>query len=419
MSGRPADVRIPDLGNPQLPDFIRDVIRAAEATPVELSVENILDAAKQQAGLSDFGAMDFVERLGVICEALNEDADLTALGRVTNFTFLTRYATQRLRLEELYRLHPEIEDIEIEKPIVIAGLPRSGTTHLHNLIAEDKRLRSLPYWEALEPFPGPEDRVEPGGEDPRAARCQQTLAMQDQIMPYFKNMHEMHAWHVHEEIELIGMDFSTMLHENLAYIPRFRDYFKAHDQTPHYRYLKKALKALQFLRGPNRWVLKSPQHLAQLRPLRDTFPDATFVVTHRDPVAVIASMLTMQVYSMRMSRDPVRPKVIGKYWLDRIIDLLRGCVEDRDCLPTSQTIDVLFHEFMADDVAMVKKIYQLADLPFTTETQKAFDAYMKRNPRGKYGRVIYDLEGDFGVSLGELRERVGFYNDRFAVKLED
>ena len=150
----------------------------------------------------------------------------------------------------------------------------------------------------------------------------------------------------------------------------------------------------------------------------DTFRDATVAITHRDPVSVIASTVTMLVYGDRIRRTRVDPPAVAAYWIDRIERLLRACVKDRDGIPDTRSIDVLFHEFMDDDVAMVRRIYELADLDMTAEAQADLDAYMLENPRGKHGRIVYDLKGDFGVERSELRERFRFYFDRFPVKVE-
>ena len=166
-------------------------------------------------------------------------------------------------------------------------------------------------------------------------------------MPYFNRMHEMTVEHAHEEIQLLAIDFSTMLFETTAPMPMWRDAYLARDQRPSYAYLRKILQALQWLRGGTRWVLKSPQHLEQFPALVETFPDATFVVTHRDPVSVTASMVTMLAYSARLTRNRVDVEGIGHYWADRLERMLRRCAEDHDVLPADQTIDVHFDEFMA------------------------------------------------------------------------
>jgi hypothetical protein len=149
-----------------------------------------------------------------------------------------------------------------------------------------------------------------------------------------------------------------------------------------------------------------------------TFPDATVAITHRDPVSVIASTITMLGYGSRLRCERVDLPGIADYWIDRIERLLRACVRDREQVPADQSLDVLFHEFMADDVAMVERIYALADLEMTPEARGALDRFMQENPRGKHGRLVYDLQGDFGVDPEALRKRFDFYFERFPIQAE-
>jgi len=415
---KPADIRIEDLASPELTPIQKSVVEAAGGMSVEFTEVAVLGAAREATGLSDFGADNFRARLAVWLQAVDEDEELGAVGRIGVFRDITRYATNRLRFEDLLRRHPEILDVEIDRPIIIAGLPRSGTTHLLNLIAADRRLRSLPYWESIEPIPIPGEEPDANGVDPRLARCRASYKQQDMMMPLLKNMHDMAPEHVHEEIELQCIDFSSYELEWIATVPRWRDHYLAEDQRPSYAYMKNVLRALQWMRGPKRWILKSPQHMEQLGPLMDTFPDATVAITHRDPVSVIASTVTMLVYGDRIRRTRVDPPGVAAYWIDRIERLLRTCVKDRDRIPADHSIDVLFHEFMDDDVAMVRRIYELADLGMSAEAKADLDAYMQANPRGKHGRIVYDLKGDFGVDRDELRERFGFYFERFPIEVE-
>jgi hypothetical protein len=242
--------------------------------------------------------------------------------------------------------------------------------------------------------------------------------MVDLFMPEFKRMHEMTVEHAHEEIQLLAVAGSTMLFETMAPMPSWRDWYKTTDQTPAYEYLRRILQVLSWNRGRGkRWVLKSPQHLEQMPVLRATFPDATFVVTHRDPVAVTASLVMMMTYSLRMVRDEVDVPGIGAYWSQRAQDLLGGCLRDRDVLPATQSIDVLFHEFMADDVATVQRIYDVAEQPFTAEVKAAMDEFMADHPRGKYGRVAYSLP-QFGLEEQQLRGAFVPYVERFGVQPE-
>lgn len=419
MSQQTEDIRIDDLGAPSLTPMQKMVIDGFAGMRVDLTSAAVLEEAAKRTGLASFGPGDFRERLDTWCEAAREDTELGPMGRARFFGDMVRYASNRMRFHDLLERHPEILDVEIRAPIIIAGLPRSGTTHLVNLIASDARLRSLPYWESLEPIPDASASAAlPKEQDPRYLRCAREYEMLGHVAPLLKNMHDMMPDHVHEEIELGALDFSTYLPEWLAVVPRWRDYYYAHDQRPHYAYLKNVLKALQWMRGPDRWILKSPQHLEQLGPLIDTFPDATVAITHRDPVAVLASAITMLTYGDRMRRTRVDPAAVAAYWSDRVEHLLRACVRDRALVPAEQSLDVLFHEFMGDDVAMVERIYGVANLEMTAAARGSLDAYMQEHPRGKHGRILYDLRADFGIDPEALRKRFDFYYERFPVEME-
>lgn len=414
----PDEIDVADLAQPILTAAQRAAIEGAARLPIQLREDVVLAAARERTGLSDFGDDGFRARLRVWLAAADEDAELGPAGRATVFGNCVRALANRLRLEDLLRRHPEIADVPLERPIIIAGLPRSGTTHLVNLIAADQRLRSLPYWESLEPIPAPDDTPGADGIDPRLRRCREMYERGDRVLPYLRAMHHMTPEHVHEEIELQELDFGTYNLEWYAHVPRWRDTYLASDLRPSYAYLKKVLQALTWLRGPSRWVLKSPQHLEQLGPLVETFPDATIVLTHRDPVHVIQSAITMLAYGARVRRTRVDVDAIAAYWVDRIERLLRACVRDRHLAPAAASLDVLFHEFMADDLAMVERVYALAELPMTTAARAQLDAFLADNRRGKFGRVRYDLRRDFGIDPDQLRQRFAFYFERFPVRAE-
>lgn len=414
---RPAPIRFDDLANPVYPAAaqpIRDGL-AAYGANLELDPEALLAAATERSGLDDFGDPAFRERLDVLCTALREEAGLCDSGMAMAFEQLVGSLVNRLRLEALITDHPEIEDIAIERPIIICGLPRTGTTHLHNLLAADPALRHLPYWESLEPVPAPGEEDTPG---PRGDRCAAGLELINSSMPEFKRMHDMTVEHAHEEIQLLANDISGMLWETMYYVPSFAAHYKAHDQAPSYTHVKRSLQAMQWLRGGTRWVLKSPQHLEQFPTLAATFPDATFIVTHRDPVEVTLSMMTMICYSMRMAVTQPDVAKVTRYWLGRIDDLLAGCIRDRDVLPTGQSIDVRFDDFMADERATLADIYRLADQPFGDDVRAAMSDFLTEHPRGRYGGVIYD-PADLQLDPAALAERFRAYRERFLTPTED
>lgn len=365
--------------------------------------------AREATGLDDFGPQDYRERLDRYVAELRE-IDMHGPGIVNFHAQLVQWLKNRLLLTDLLVRHPEIEDIELVAPVVIAGLPRSGTTHLHNMLASAPTFRSLPYWESVEPFPLPaEANVVP---DPRVGRMDMAVQTMDLLMPHFALMHEMTTDHVHEEIQLLANDFSTMLMDTLAYVPRWTDYFWSTDQTSSYRYLVTQLKALQFLRGGRRWILKSPQHLGQLPVLDQVMPGVVVVFTHRDPVPVALSMIAMVTYSARMHLDTVDVQTVARAWVDRLERLLGACVRDRDVIPAERSADIAFDDFMADEIGTAERVYRVAGEPLTEESRSALGRYLEVHRRGRHGRIHTSAQM-FGLDPGELRDRFTPYIRRF------
>lgn len=406
------NVCLTDLAVPEFSASAQPILdmMAALAPDCPLDADALHTKATADTGLTDFGPDDYRERLDVYLAALRDIDGLHGSGVVTFYGQLLQLLKNRLLLADLLNRHPEIDDIELRSPVVIAGLPRTGTTHLHNLLAAPPTFRTMPYWESNEPFPLPaEAGVEP---DPRRARMDVAVTMMNLVMPHFALMHEMTTDHVHEEIQLLANDFSTMLFETLAHVPVWRDYYQTHDQTPHYRHLATQLKAMQFLRGGDRWLLKSPQHLEQVPVLIRVFPDSIVVFTHRDPVPVALSMVAMITYSARMHRSPVPVAEIAAYWIERLERMLNALVRDRDTIGHDRSIDVRFNDFMADEIGVAKRVYALADEPFTDAARAAVTGYLSGHQRGRLGTVETSFEM-FGLDEGDLRSRFAPYVERF------
>ena len=405
-------VQLDDLAEPQFsPDAqqIRDMM-ATLAADCPLDADALHARAIADTGLDDFGSDDYRERLDVYLAALHEIDAMHAPGIVNFFGQLSQWLKNRLLLTDLLTRHPEVRDIELLPPVVIAGLPRTGTTHLHNLLGAAPSFCTLPYWESFEPFPLPaEAGVEP---DPRAARMDVAVTVMNTLMPHFALMHEMTTEHVHEEIQLLANDVSTMFMETLAYVPRWTDYYLAHDQTSTYEYLATQLKAMEFLRGGRRWLLKSPQHLEQLPVLERVFPGVAVVCTHRDPVPVAISMVAMLTYSARMHRSIVPVEEIAAAWIDRLELMLAALVRDRGAIAPERSTDVRFDDFMADEFLVAEQVYGLVDEPVTDDARTAMTDYLTGHQRGRHGRVVTSCEM-FGLNEDELRERFAPYVSRF------
>lgn len=408
-------IRITDLANPQLTEGQLAGIAYMEANPVELSVEGILAAARERTGLDDFGPADFRVRLQRLVDEWNADS-LRQVNRMILRDMATRHASNRLIAQDYRKRHPDYVQEKIDRPIIVVGLPRSGTTHLLNLLASDSRLRSLPLWEVNEPLPNPKEPPREDGLDPRWVRTNEQWQMAQANSPLTTAMHPMDPDHFHEDLELMCPDFASYNYEWMSRVPGWRDAYYAEDQTPHYRFQKEMLQIMQHAAGdtrPKRWVNKCPQHLEQLRVLKEVYPDATVVITYRDPVDAIQSAATMMGYGERMRYERIDTKRLVDYWSDRVDHLLRACVADRDVWPEAQRVDVPFEALMADPMHFVRAVHAKAGLETTDKAVAEMEHFVETHPRGKFGQVVYDLEGDFGVSREKLRERFAYYFEAF------
>jgi hypothetical protein len=407
-----ASVQLDDLAEPRFSPAAEQLraMMATMAADCPLNSDALHAKARADTGLDNFGPDDYRERLDVYLAALHEIGDMHPPGIVNFFSQLVQWLKNRLLLTDLLSRHPEIHGIELLPPVVITGLPRTGTTHLHNLLAAAPTFRTLQYWESFEPFPLPaEAGVEP---DPRRARMDVAVEFMNTVMPHFPLMHEMTTDHVHEEIQLLSNDVSSMLMETLGHVPRWRDYYLSHNQTPSYEYLATQLKAMQFLRGGRRWLLKSPQHLEQLPVLEAVFPGVVVVCTHRDPVPVALSMIAMLVYTARMHRAVVPVEEIAASWVDRLEVMLAGLIRDRDAIATDRSIDVRFDDYMADERGTAEHVYALAGESLTDEARAAMADYLAGHERGRLGRVATSAEM-FGLDEAEMRARFAPYVERF------
>lgn len=244
-------VHITDLATPQFTPDAQQIIdgMAAMAEYCPLTADGLHEQASAQTGLSDFGEQDYRERMSVLLRAFGELPNFTAFGHTYAFSLMLTFLKGRLRVVDHLKRHPQIFDIEVTAPLVIAGLPRTGTTHLHSLLAADPALRSLRYWEAQEPLPPP---GEEGTIEPRRQRTGDALSISNTLMPYFQLMHEMTIDHIHEDIGLMVQDFASGFFTTLTHLPRWSDYLRDNDQTPGYQFLRMMLQVLQHQDGYDR-----------------------------------------------------------------------------------------------------------------------------------------------------------------------
>lgn len=415
------DIHLDDLAAPVLPESVRtlNAVSPDEARRrVSLDEGSLLAEARNSTGLADFGSDFFREGLAVLLAALESEADLTLLGRISARAQIVNLLVNRLRLEAAVARHPEALDAPIERPVIIVGLPRTGTSHLHNLMAGHPELRFLPYWESSEPIAAEGETARPGEPDLRIARIQAGLDQSMALIPHQQAMHEIDALTPHEEIGFFSMDFACPIFFNAFKVPSYRAWYRKTDITPSYGYARRVLQVVSFLRdGGKRWILKSPMHLERLVSLMKTYPDARVVMTYRDPARVVLSMATMTAYGRRLVQQSIDPIDIGKQIAENVQDRFDAAVRDIHAIPARQRCDVHFESYMRDPMAAVRRVLEFAELDASEATMERMHAYQAAHPRGNLGRIVYRYE-DVGLDPSELRARAKTYMERFGISQE-
>jgi len=410
--------RVDGFRNPILPEEQRRALEAAEGERLNLTVPAVLQAAQARTGLADFGACDFEGRLARLLSEVAADGNVWQAAKRQFLEICIKAAANRLKNHDFLTRNPAVHAIEIDRPIFVVGLPRSGTTHLENLLAADRRLRYLPVYLGNEAVPAPGDSLGADGKDPRWHRSNERW-QRLKSNPIMAAMHEHSPDHACGENELQIPDFASYQWEWMADVPQWRDFSYTQDQTPHYQYGRTILQAIAYqFPSDCRWILKGNAQSEQLRVLMSVYPDATVVMTHRDPLAILQSVLTMRGLSVLNQQKVPNVRAHVTYWVDRIEHMLRAYMRDMNVVPENRRIDLLFQDVMADDIGTAQRVLETAGLPSTPDSVQDMREYMKRHPRGRDGRVIYDLSGDFNLDVHELRERFRFYTDRFAVRFE-
>jgi hypothetical protein len=411
-------LRVEGMRDDTRTDDERRALEAAEARPLDMSVEGVLEAAQHESGLHDFGASDFTQRLGMLLGEVDADENVWKAHKAMFVDQCVKAAANRLLIQRYWSEHPAAREVGIERPIDVIALPRSGSTHLENLVGADRRLRHLPVYLAAQPVPAPGEEPGPEGIDPRWTRADARWQMMSRN-EILAAMHEHSPDHACGENELQIPDFASYQWEWMANVPQFRDHYLGHDQTPHYRYMREVLATIAWqFPSDRRWMLKSNQHSEQLRPLLATYPDVTVVMIHRDPVATLRSLLTMRGLMVKSSQKHPDIDAHVDYWVDRIERMLRAYVRDRELVPDDQLVELRFEDIVRDDVGAASRVFEQAGLPVTDECRADLEGYMASHPRGRNGRVVYDLEGDFGLDGDDLRRRFAFYTEQFAIRPE-
>jgi len=376
--------------------------------------ERLLRAARSETRLDDFGDPSFREGLEVLCEALPR-ARLSPLGREAWRAQIHGYLCQRLRIEDWYRRHPELEALAIEAPVWVTGLPRTGTTALSNLLAADPAARSLRSWESAQPTPPPEAATQHS--DPRIAVADAGLAAIKALAPELAKMHDDTGVSPTENQDLLGMHFRTQHFEGQAELPSYTAWWLACDMRPAYRHHRRVLKLLQWRCPPARWNLKNPPDLANLPAVRAVYPDLKWIWTHRDPAKVLPSVCSLIATVRSAFCEEVDRVALGRAQLALWSESMRRALAHRDEVGDAAFADVHMHELVAAPLAALAALYERLALPFTAEAEARMRAWSARNPQGRHGAHA-PVPEEFGLDLAAIRAAFRDYTDRFEIRLE-
>jgi hypothetical protein len=378
-----------------------------------LERDALIERSVQLTGLDDFGDVPFLEPLEVLVHALVHDARVEGSARDRALEMLTGVLAKRLRLVADRKGHPEIEREEIAGPIFIVGPPRSGSTHLHALLACVSGMRAPLFWEMSVPSPPP-DRAT-FDRDPRIEMVEKVV---DEMPEGLMVRHPMSATRPEQCNLLNDWSFINQAWTASFYIPSYLEWLLDADFSPAYEAHRRTLQHLQW-RVPGRWVLKYPKHLLSLPALVNTYPDASFVWTHRDPAVVIPSAVSLTGF-MRESNttgfDPVR---FGREWVVvEELSLQRGIAgRDRGLYPKDRNTDVHFAALMNDAESVVANVCEHVGAGFGDGSRQRVATWTDSHPRTQHGVHIYS-GADFGLDPGRLRNRFAFYTSRFGITPE-
>src|SRR5689334_15911575 len=304
-----------------------------------LTAPQLIEKAKRQSKLEDFDGPDFFEPLSRLLESCQREAQLNVIGRLALKNDVIRILCNRLSLVRDRNVFPEISKQQIREPVFILGLPRSGTTLLHTLLAADPAHRVPLTWEVMSPSPpAPADR------DRRIRNANRDLAMLRWLAPTFENVHATGAELPQECVSLISPTFLSDQFDTMYNIPSYRAWFFSQDLRPAYDYHRRFLQHLQFRKSAELWVLKAPAHMFAAPALLSTYPDAKFVQLHRDPIEAVASVSSLVTILRRAFSDSVDPIQVGRdamvYWSDA----LKTFTQVRDQLPSDRVCDLYYKE---------------------------------------------------------------------------
>ena len=378
-------------------------------SPGQIRAEDLIAAAKRHCQCDDFGEDDFREPLSRLVKSCLREARLNLIGRFALRSDLFRTLSNRLLMQQDRKAFPKISRQPIPEPLFIVGLPRSGTTLLHTLLACDPNHRAPLTWEVMEPSPPTSEN-----EDARIRRAQKKLSYLQWLAPTFQCVHAIGAKLPQECVSLMSPTFLSDQFDTMYYVPSYRTWFLNQNLLPAYRYHRRFLQHLQKRQRARRWILKAPAHMSALPTLLSVYPDARFVQTHRDPLQAIASVSSLVAILRRVFSEYVDPFQIGRdairYWSEALLVFLN----ERDRLLRGRICDVRYSDIRRDPIAAIRRIYRYFGWSLSLEGERRMRIALANQPRQQHGFHRYH-PAQFGLDSAPEAQLFGDYCKRFGL----
>ncbi len=383
-----------------------------------LTVPALLAAATEATGLDDLGEASWEEGLDRLLHSLHTEAELSPIGVQVAANGILEALKGRLWVTDWHTRHPEIGAAPVPPAVVILGQPRTGTTILFDLLAQDPAFRVPLTWEVSTPNPPPETATY--ATDPRIAESEARMGMTELLIPGFQAIHPSGALRGQECVAITSGDFRSLLFPTVHHVPSYARWLLWEaDMAPAYRYHRRFLQLLQWRHPGTRWLLKTPGHLWCLGALFAEYPDASVVHTHRDPLKVLASTASLTAHLQRMSTEHTSIPDNAAEWVDYLVEGNDRSVTAREdgTVPAGSAVDVPFASLMSDPFVTIGSIYDQLGLAFTDEAEGRMRAFLAANPADKHGTHAYTFSAT-GLDEAAVRARTRRYEEYFGVPQE-
>ncbi len=378
-----------------------------------VSAADLIETAKRRCGLDDFGEGEFFEALSRLLESCQSEARLNLIGKIALKVDVLETLCSRLQMERDRGLYPEIARQQIYEPLFIVGLPRSGTTVLHSLLAADPEHRCPLMWEVRSPSP-----PTVADEKRRIQRATKNCKFFDWLAPSFRYVHAVGAEVPQECISLMTPTFMSDQFDAMYYVPSYRAWFFQQDLRPAYEYHRRFLQHLQFRRAARRWILKAPTHMFAMPALLSVYPDALFVQTHRTPVDAMASVSSLVTILRSAFSDAVDPATVCREAIDYWSETMDKFLNERDRLASKRICDVEYDEISRDPIAAVRRIYDHFGWSLSQQAEKRMRTLVATHAQRQPGNHRYHLS-QFGSSAEEVLSAFVPYCQRFGLSPVD